>query len=1623
MIKYKLMIKSKSNFSVKILAIVFMLILLVLPLRAYAAFRLLMSATPASSISDLEVSDFDKDGVGEVITSGPDRRIYLYENNGMLVYTSSQVQGTLFTQLLSAPPQLGSGDFGLLITDTRIASFNLPQRNVNPVWTVTVQAGWVYQAPSDTGDLNGDAITDLARGRYRSATNALRVAVINTLNGATIAETGNLSGNLDALIFERIQSLTYESLIFSSTAPRFYIYNYNPGTGGISQAASVALPQRYSFLKVVSDVNGDAVKEIACATNIAAGNNGIDLRSGSNGALLSQLRITGAAVPTSVDIADFDKDGIFEVVVGTGGTDRKIRVFKARNPITMVYESGAFTNQVYVRTGDFDFDGSSDIAYLSGSQIGLIKYDQQNGSFYVSETSQAVNGQVDLNEKFKVKQFNGGAAEDIIWANATNSELKAATFYQPPKPVIHVYNEKVINNEVSSGENYLLDRIYFTGNYDGILNSIRFSYSGNLPPQYITALKLFKDNGDKRFDPKIDLLIGQATINSSTAVFNPNLSFVSDAVNLLYLVGDFRADLPAGYSFKLSISQPSDFYAQTFETTGTFPIESAEFLTVDRTIPLVFIQLSKPNPDGANGWYRSVPYIALSTNKLGVIYYKWNNDPEFKVYNGQLSPPAGSNTLYCYAVDLYGNRSTTKSVSLKVDITPPEKVEGVQVEQTGDSKVTVVWRPSLDKAPGSGVSRYEIFRNGTLIGNVSSSQTSFEDNAVKPLTTYRYAVRAVDFAGNTGVLSDEVALKTKPASVSLQGLKVVEEATGNVILWNPVSSGNVAWVDIYRSTKGAAKGFVKVNNVNVDPLEGMYVDEVPEPGYYYYLLKLYNSSGDLVFTSKPFGADFVNIEKNIGQAGGEVRGVSGKVKLEIPLNALLNDTTISINSTATTVPPNVLGLSELYEFKPHGLTFSKPATLTISFKTNRQIEKNLIRLGYFDGSNWNFVVPDVVDTTGGVVKTRIDHFSIFGVFYLSLSLDLEPPKIESVKGASPSKVFVKFNELIDESSVRTALVEVDESTVTTYYPFKDGKTMVVETRYLDPAIEHYIYISGIKDLAGNAVVEDGISNAATFTVSPSPHGKYLDDTNKCSLCHSVHYGKNEQLLVKKNAKEVCYLCHDKTGSGSKYKTQAIFEDPDTTSVHHTRYGNPEIYCTDCHSPHRDAQERPSLLRLSAVSTNTTGSVPEQFCFQCHGASTSTLPAHLLIKEASYTAGIHFKTLPGPSSGNGITCLQCHLPHASVQPSLMQGGLEESACVSCHKENGVSIESGVPIEAPDVLSSLLTAPDATTTLPGFPEGRVIWYKHPVIEYYGRHSLLELFDATLAAQAQSTTETRHAECEDCHNSHYAKQTIYREPPYAPDSLLGAPGVRVYYPDETTVPVYVWEPYGSVTYEYEVCLRCHSGFAKAWAGDDLARLFSPYNTSYHPVISVGKNQTSAINNSLIGLTSNSQILCSDCHFAGDSSYPKGPHGSIYPFILSANYRFELKPQSTTDDYDSDDFELCFKCHSEEPFKDASGAARADTNFRFHGFHLRALYNNPAGNTVDGGILTPGAGKGNAICRECHYNQHGSKNPRLVKFSPNVLPTGRRTQPVFVPKAENQNGYCLLRCHGRNHGAGMDY
>lgn len=463
--------------------------------------------------------------------------------------------------------------------------------------------------------------------------------------------------------------------------------------------------------------------------------------------------------------------------------------------------------------------------------------------------------------------------------------------------------------------------------------------------------------------------------------------------------------------------------------------------------------------------------------------------------------------------------------------------------------------------------------------------------------------------------------------------------------------------------------------------------------------------------------------------------------------------------------------------------------------------------------------------------------------------------------------------------------------------------------------------------------------------------------------------------------------------------------------HLTRHGNttsgvnrtmsvPTGHCAQCH-PVRQA---PALMSPVLFTTNDNG-----LCFACHAASGV---AQVYAGQGPYAASSHAMSSamrwPGPTpaarpAGDAGKCLNCHTPHGARDGQGLVPNLEyfreEALCVSCHDASG---------------------PASTNLLAELSKASA----HPTSTIAGVHATNEGSSA-----AAFGTGRRHAECTDCHNPHAATAT---SPLGAVSRVQVTNGVAGSTPGYTFVPA---SNPGAVQ-EFELCFKCHSSWTTQPAGQtDLAKVLNPANESFHPVEGPGRTTTTqlaaslAAGNGLPHLTTASVIACADCH-TNDSvprtvtqvsgytgAVPKGPHGSASPPLLRAPYRLALKPRASANDYNANDFALCFICHSPAPFGTTSESTRADTSFRLHGMHLNKLYNKGSG---AGDITTPGAGMGNPICRECHFNTHGTRGApfsgnttyaRGVNFSPNVQGPGGTGQPTWA------TGSCRLRCHGTNH------
>lgn len=240
---------------------------------------------------------------------------------------------------------------------------------------------------------------------------------------------------------------------------------------------------------------------------------------------------------------------------------------------------------------------------------------------------------------------------------------------------------------------------------------------------------------------------------------------------------------------------------------------------------------------------------------------------------------------------------------------------------------------------------------------------------------------------------------------------------------------------------------------------------------------------------------------------------------------------------------------------------------------------------------------------------------------------------------------------------------------------------------------------------------------------------------------------------------------------------------------------------------------------------------------------------------------------GFSSVAENVCENCHRPHgAGNQLRLTKYFLEEDNCLNCHNGN---------VAATDIQTDInLTS------------------HHDVFTPTNIHDPVEILPI----------QTRHAECVDCHNPHFANNSV-ASAPLANGFIQGVSGITT---DGNSVL--------SIQYEYELCYKCHAdspgkpsfAITRQYPQNNVRFQFDPGSISFHPVETAGKNTN--VPSLIPGYTTSSIIYCTDCHASADAvpSAASGPHGSSHFPLLKYNYE---TASYTTESYSA--YELCYQCH----------------------------------------------------------------------------------------------------------------
>lgn len=152
-----------------------------------------------------------------------------------------------------------------------------------------------------------------------------------------------------------------------------------------------------------------------------------------------------------------------------------------------------------------------------------------------------------------------------------------------------------------------------------------------------------------------------------------------------------------------------------------------------------------------------------------------------------------------YEITKEGLKKVDNIVNPKPDTEAPTQPQGLYASNVTSNSVELKWNPSTDNV---GVKEYQVLRDGQLIQTVQG--TTFTDQNLTVNKEYKYAVKAVDAAGNTSIQSDILPVKTKnqnesyekwdPKKAYTKGDKVEHQGKIYEAVQNHQGNGDPNWI-------------------------------------------------------------------------------------------------------------------------------------------------------------------------------------------------------------------------------------------------------------------------------------------------------------------------------------------------------------------------------------------------------------------------------------------------------------------------------------------------------------------------------------------------------------------------------------------------------------------------------------------------------------------------------------------------------------------------------------------------------------------------------------------------------------------------------------------------------------
>ncbi|MGD1319848.1 endonuclease [Chryseobacterium sp. 2R14A] len=242
---------------------------------------------------------------------------------------------------------------------------------------------------------------------------------------------------------------------------------------------------------------------------------------------------------------------------------------------------------------------------------------------------------------------------------------------------------------------------------------------------------------------------------------------------------------------KLGSSSSAGFSGTVFEPIDEFKGDVARMVFY-----FVTRYQSKLSTFSTGNMLGSSAFPGLQTWELNVLLAWHNQDPvsqaEINRNNASYAFQGNRNPFIdnpSYVNQIWGGQAPT------TDTQTPSTVTNLTVSGKTTNTVSLTWNASIDNV---GVSSYDVYMNGSLKTNVTSTSTTV--SGLNPSTTYNFYVKAKDAAGNVSANSSTVSATTNagttnpnPTGCVSENFETIPSASSSSYSTRTWTSNGITW--------------------------------------------------------------------------------------------------------------------------------------------------------------------------------------------------------------------------------------------------------------------------------------------------------------------------------------------------------------------------------------------------------------------------------------------------------------------------------------------------------------------------------------------------------------------------------------------------------------------------------------------------------------------------------------------------------------------------------------------------------------------------------------------------------------------------------------------------------------